>query len=196
MSRWHEIESIATVELLSLYSSESIVALRYDLERLGRAADAEYMRYENAHKLVADWVNDARQIDLGEFAKHSLDVWIGQRNEKGHFLQQMEVILAGPRVLPSDRLLRLLLRHPGLVSAVRGTPPIVLGAFPSVRISEGTVKHSWKLQRKFVTACSKWFREHHGLLKSARDPYVQMLAGAPEPMDFEWKQRRRKRKGT
>jgi hypothetical protein len=95
--------------------------------------------------------------------------------------------------LPPDRLLRLLLGHPGLIGTVRGIPPVVLGAFPSVRISNGTIKHSWKLQRKFVSACSKWFREHHGLLRSTRDPYVQMLDAADEPRDFEWKQRKRRR---
>jgi hypothetical protein len=191
---WREVEEVATSELLSLYSVDSILCFRFAVAGLGLGGDdAHYMRYENVRALIADWINDARDIDLKEFKRHVVDAWVGQRSELGHFLPEMELVLAGSRALPPPRSLRVLLEHKALVGQVEGTHPVMLGAFPSVRIDGGTIQHVWKLDGDFVTACSRWFREHHHLLAKTEDPYVQMLDGADEPADFAWQEKKKRR---
>ena len=190
---WTEVEQVATSDLLSIYDSRGVIRFRFDIEMLGKGKDdAHEMRWENARALIADWVNETRRLDAVAFDDLVADVWVGQRCERGRFWAEMEVVVASTRAWPA-RLRTLLTFDLATRGVAGGALPVASGAFPELRVSGGTVAHTWKLERAFLQSCSARYRQHHGLSPAAKDPYRQMLEGASEPSDFAWLESRPRR---
>lgn len=179
----------AGVNQLLPYPAGSLVTCELLIERMSPddLDTAWDRRYENARAVVAEWINACRDLNLQAFAKATFDVWIGQ--ECGQELgRTMQVTIATCAGLPDLTLLELLRRHPAAAVLLWnwGHQPIELGSFPELRISQGTIEHSWQLNVAFLDLASERFRRWHRLDPEVNDPYRQLSRGASEPGPFQW----------
>jgi hypothetical protein len=180
-------ENDADLNLLLAYPAYGCVTCELIIERMEAGASGWDRRWENARRVIADWINACREADRTSFEQAEFDVWLGQ--EIGREMSNtMQVTIASRGRLPAWPLLELLRQRDE--TAVRywdwGQQPIELGAFPELHVARGTVDHVWRLNSAFLALASERFKRRHELAPSVRDVYQQLAEGAQEPETFEW----------
>lgn len=178
---WQEIGDLESTRLEWAYEPTRLVTF---LLRIGPDEHAFEHRYELVRRLIAGVVNTARELDLEDFSRYRVDVWAGQRNVFGHYLDEMFITLAGTTDLPAPRFLAPL--RDVAAAHMTGRHPVADGAFPEVRIADGTIEGLWGMTDERSIAFSQEFQARNGLDPMTRDPYRQMAGGDTEPRDFNW----------
>lgn len=186
-------EKDADLNLLLAYPAYGCVSCELIIERMEGGTSGWDRRWENARRVIADWIGACREADRTIFEQAEFDVWLGQEigREKSN---TMQVTIASRGRLPAWPLLELLRQRDE--TAVRywdwGQQPIELGAFPELHVARGAVNHVWRLNTAFLALASERFKRRHELAPSVRDVYQQLAEGAQEPETFEWISLRRK----
>lgn len=179
-----EIERLDSALFVPIYGTNRLVTYELDIADQGwRYQD----RFHAARSLIADFVNEAATKGRAAFARHTFDIWLGQRIIFGHYVPRMLVTIAGVTDLPPKRLLTLFSSRAGEVAP--GRSPLGDGLNPELRVEAGTVSGVWWLTFDQLLKCSQAYQYVHSLADKARDPYLQRAAGASEPAHFIWHER-------